>query len=437
MDDATSTTEPAEPHRYDITNENRQWSNFVWLALHQVLLRVGWIFKTESIIIPFFMDYIGGGPVLRGWLMVLNRLGFSLPPLLFARRLKLSPRKKLSTAWCSFGMAAPFALFALVWWSGWWRDESGAAYRWMPYLFLVGYGVFFCLTGMHQLSAYALQGKLIQHNWHGRLFMAGTIVGAPLAILAAQWLMPAWLATPETGFAGIFAVSAIAFLAAGFIALAPVESADDFSEPATSPWKKLTAVVTAYREDVNFRRVARIAALYSATFMMFPHYQALARQGSGFNLQSLLSWVCWQNAATAAFSLLLGPLADRLGNRAAMRLGVFGSMLPPLLAIYLAQQTRVEAARQFWIVFLLLGLTPVAMKLFVSYTLELSKREHHPLYVSAISTCLAAPVIIGSPLVGMLVRRFGCEPVFAVGAAALFIAGVLTFLLPEPRLNGR
>ena len=36
--------------------------NFFLLVLYQVTQRVGWIFKTESIIIPAFMDYIGGGP---------------------------------------------------------------------------------------------------------------------------------------------------------------------------------------------------------------------------------------------------------------------------------------------------------------------------------------------------------------------------------------
>ena len=40
--------------------------NFLWLTLHQVLMRVGWVFKTESIVMPFFMDAIGGGPVMRG-----------------------------------------------------------------------------------------------------------------------------------------------------------------------------------------------------------------------------------------------------------------------------------------------------------------------------------------------------------------------------------
>ena len=47
--------------------------------------------------IPAFLDYIGGTPWLRGFLPMLNRFGHSVPPILFARRLKVMPRKKMGT----------------------------------------------------------------------------------------------------------------------------------------------------------------------------------------------------------------------------------------------------------------------------------------------------------------------------------------------------
>ena len=40
--------------------------NFLLLALHQVVIRVGWIFKTESVIIPAFLDSIAGPGWVRG-----------------------------------------------------------------------------------------------------------------------------------------------------------------------------------------------------------------------------------------------------------------------------------------------------------------------------------------------------------------------------------
>jgi hypothetical protein len=61
--------------------------NLIVLALQQILIRVGWIFKTESIVMPAFIDAIGGTAMMRGCLPMLNRLGHSVPPVLFARRL--------------------------------------------------------------------------------------------------------------------------------------------------------------------------------------------------------------------------------------------------------------------------------------------------------------------------------------------------------------
>ncbi|MEN0111846.1 MAG: hypothetical protein AAF805_14090, partial [Planctomycetota bacterium] len=91
------------------------------------------------------------------------------------------------------------------------------------------------------------------------------------------------------------------------------------------------------------------------------------------------------------------------------------------------------AADWFWVVFLPLGFTPVTIKMLINYTLELVPRSEHPRYVSAIGMCLAIPVIVGSPLVGALVGALGCVPVFAMGAAVLGVAGLLTLSLAEPR----
>ena len=71
--------------------------NFFVMAAYQVVMRVGWIFKTESIIMPFVLDSLGGGGWLRGLLPVLNRFGQSVPPLMSAGLVKSLPQKKVLT----------------------------------------------------------------------------------------------------------------------------------------------------------------------------------------------------------------------------------------------------------------------------------------------------------------------------------------------------
>ena len=64
------------------------------MALYQVVLRCGWIFKTESIIMPAVLDSLGGGAWLRGFLPLFNRFGQSIPPLLASRAVTVAPKKK-------------------------------------------------------------------------------------------------------------------------------------------------------------------------------------------------------------------------------------------------------------------------------------------------------------------------------------------------------
>ena len=42
--------------------------NFSLIAVYQVVVRTGWIFKTESIIMPAVLDVLGGSAWLRGCL---------------------------------------------------------------------------------------------------------------------------------------------------------------------------------------------------------------------------------------------------------------------------------------------------------------------------------------------------------------------------------
>ncbi len=424
------------PCRATLENEP---GNFFWLALHQVLMRIGWIFKTESIIIPYFMDLVGGGPTLRGSLMVFNRLGFSLPPALFAHRLKQMSQKRWAVAAGTFGMALPFALLSAVWASGIWQNDEGKPAFWMPYFFLIVYGLFFAITGINQLAAHSINGKLIRAERRGRLFAAGVAVGAPLSIIAAWYLMPRWFALPNSGFTWLFLAPAIAFALASLTMFAVKEEDDSFDEASPPALQRLNDAWQIIVQPGPCHGVAIVALLYSTTFTLFPHYQALATDrakenlADSFDINLLLTWTITQHISVAVLSLLVGPIADRFGNRLAIKLLLFGSTLSPLTAITLSQLPADQMNDWFWLVFAPLGFTPVTIKMLINYTLEMVSREEHPKYISAIGICFALPVILGSTLVGWLIGQIGSVPVFALGASVLVLAGIKSFGLVEPR----
>ena len=61
--------------------------------------------------------------------------------------------------------------------------------------------------------------------------------------------------------------------------------------------------------------------------MLIPHYQALGRERLGLDGVNLMLWVVFQNVAAGIASVVMGPLADRFGNRFTLRIAIFGTII--------------------------------------------------------------------------------------------------------------
>jgi hypothetical protein len=420
----------------------RERRNTLWLEGYQIVVRVGWIFKTETIIMPAVLDAVVDSGLLRGLLPVLNRGGQSLPPLAFSAALARRPVKKWTLVRTTLAMAACFAVLAAVW-----APLQAARPDILAVVFLVIYAAFSSANGLTQLAAAALQGKLIAPGHRGRALVVSVAVGSVLAIVAALVLLGPWLREPD-GFPKIFGATAVFFALA---AVAPVfldEPADEVEprRPAGGrgwaggaighAWGGVADWRRTLTRDRTLLRLCLVAACFSAVLMLFPHYQAFARDRLGSGLTSLLTWVVVQNASTGAVSLVAGPLADRRGTRLVLVWLVALSSLTPLVVTALSLLPHATAVRWFWIVYVPLGLNPISLKIFTNYALELApRRVDHPRYVSIVGAALAAPFVI-SPLIGMAIDLVGFRPAFVIGAAAIAAGAVVAAGLPEPRQAG-
>jgi MFS family permease len=438
MGDDTTDLEPI-PSATDPTtaavDSARETRNTFWIECYQIAVRVGWIFKTETIIMPAVLDAVVDSGFLRGLLPVLNRGGQSVPPLVAAGMLARRPRKKWALVGTSLAMAGCFAVLAAAW-----GPLQATRPDLLAILFLVVYATFSSVVGVNQLVFAALQGKLISPGHRGRAMVVSVTVGSVLAIAAALALLGPWLERSD-GFPRIFAATAIFFAIA---AVAPVfldEPADAprrrASAAGRSPWAVLGNGLSTWRAtiagDRALVRLSLVAACFSAVLMMFPHYQAFARDRLGSGSGSLLTWVCTQNAATGLASLVAGPVSDRRGTRIVLVWLVALSALTPLVVTTLSLLPHATAVRWFWLVYVPLGLNPISLKLFTNYALELApSAAEHPRYVSIVGAALAAPFVL-SPLVGLAVDRLGFRGVFVVGAAVILAGAVIAARLPEPR----
>ncbi len=401
-------------------------ANFIRLALYQIWLRVGWIFKTESVIMPAFLDLIGGSGWLRGCLPMLNRFGQSIPPLLLSQRISNLSKKKYALAATTFGMGSAFLALSAIWYVT--KGEFSA----MPFVFLVIYAFFFIATGISQLLVNTLIGKLVHATTRGRLAAAGSIVGGTIAVLCAWFLLRNWLSADTGRFELVFGFTGVAFLFASFVSLTLREEKDTSHTPVERPILLLRSALRTVAHDSNFRRLMIVASMFGMCVVLTPHYQTLARERLNVDFRSLIPWVIAQHIGASLITVPMGWLADRLGNRIVLQLLMFLLCVTPVLGIVFSWSG--EAGRFLYpVVFFLLGLTPITVRFLTNYTLEVTDREKHPLYLSTLGLFISIPVIATSLVFGALVDIVGFETVFTVVLGFLLAGLVTTFRLDEPR----
>lgn len=401
--------------------------NILTLALHHVVLRIAWIFKTESVIMPAFLDAIAGAGWLRGCLPVLNRFGQSVPPMLFAERLRRTPRKKWPLLATALAMAGPFLILAGILFT-----VSEQRTWWLPAAFLALYALFYVATGLNALCFGTIQGKLVRPDRRGRLLSLSGLVGAGASIACAWFLLPYWLGPSGGGFGSVFAFTGIGFAVSGLLCAAvfePADPSDNFASPSDGRFQAAWKIV---RSHGDFSRLAPVAMMFVTMQLLFPHFQALGRERLGTGSIDLMYWVVAQNAGMGLFSLLIGATADRAGNRLALRLCIVTVMVTPVWALALAAGWVGGGKALFWTVFVLVGMTPVTFRTFINYTLEIAEHDRHPQYISTLKLCMAVP-FLASPFVGALVDWVGFDVVFLGVSAMIALSGLLTLRLPEPR----
>ena len=325
--------------------ESHQQRNLFLLAVHQIVFRLGWIFKTESVIMPAFLDQVAGAGWIRGCLPALSRLGQGIPPLFAANRVRAMRRKKRALAPLALLMGLPFLALSLTCFL-----DVGQKRAWTLALFLVLYFAFFVFYGLYLVSFGTVQGKLIRPTRRGYLILLSTFWGAIPATLVAIWLMPDWLNPSDPKWASVFAFVGVCFFLSGLIAFWFFEPGDDAAERPTQEPGSVADTLRVLRADANLRRLVLVAVLAGSGLMVIPHYQAWAGEQLGLSGVHLMLWVVTQNVAVAVFSLFIGPLADRRGYRFVLRPLIFGSAVAPAFAILLTRLPGDVGGGLFWLV---------------------------------------------------------------------------------------
>ena len=426
MDNLQQTTEQPVASADDVSPDGTTGTerrNAIALILHQVLYRVAWIFKTESVVMPAFLDSIASAGWVSGLLPPINRLGQSVTPLLLSGRLRDTPVKSSWLPRTTLLMGVPFVMLSgLMAWPG------AGTQQWMPGIFLCLYAMFFATAGTNQAVFNTVQGKLITANRRGRLLAIAGYVGSPLAILAVLCVMRPWVSRTPPLFGAIFLFTGCTFVTASFCARFLVEDPDR-TAPRVSRRQPLFESVQFLRNDHHLRRLCLLSGLVACAMVIFPFYQRLGRSLPGYESRMLMTWVICQNLGAALFSWIAGRIADSRGTRSALRTITAASVLSPVVPLVLREA---GTADWYWMTFVWLGTVPVTFRMKMNYVLELTEPRSHPIYISTVALS-TTPVILLAPLAGALVSRLGYALPFMLVAAAGVVAWIMTLFIDEPR----
>lgn len=410
--------EPVAPH---------ETHNLVVLALNQVLFRIGWMFKTETVIVPAFLDAVSGAGWMRGFLPVLNRLGQSIPQLFWVSRLRNIRKKKWAFAGVIVGMSIPFGILAIVN-----HFVTGNYPWWLAWLFLALYFLFFVFGGLNSLSFGTLQGKLIRPTRRGALLWIASFFGTIPAIAVTLWFMPGWLRQDPPAFDRIFAMVAVCMFFSALLVLLVKEPADKVGPKERKTKGTIREVIGVLRADANLRRLILVVILANSGMLLFPHYQAFGRELLGLGGGHLAIWVAVQSASVGCLSILVGRLADRRGYRITLQLLIIAGSVAPLLAIGIAFLPGLAGGRLFFLVYVAMGVAPLGIRATTNYTLEICEPDQYARYLSTVILVGAIPFLF-SPLIGLLIDLIGFCPVFLFVVILILCAAAFSFGLDEPR----
>ena len=403
------------------------------LVAFHVSLRCGWVFKVETVVMPAVLDVLSGAGWVRGCLPILNKAAQSFAPLLAADWLRHRPRKSRMLTGTAAAMSACFLLL-----SGLWLLRGMVPPPVLTAGFLAIYTAFFAASGLNLLAFNTTQGKLIPAIRRGRLLWLGGTIGSVAAVALAYLLMPGWLALPDgDGFLYFFLMTATGFAVASAMTFAVRErpTVAKHDGPDANRRGRLAGVPGLVRTNAAFRRAAIVAGLAVSGQILFPHYQWLGRQSPDIGPQSLMVWLLVQTLAVGVYSPVSGIVADRLGNRLALRTVIALSLIPPGLLVAFA--AGAIDMRWYAVVFVALGLIPVLAKTIFNYVLELVDEDEQPIAIAAIQFWLIVPSV-SAPFAGLLLDwsddpRRGLIVLAAVVMAAIGVSVVGSFSLVEPR----
>lgn len=399
---------------------------FVLGTANGILFNFGIVFFDPGTILPAFVSRLTVSGVAVGAVAVIAGGLNRLPQLIVANFMQTHRRKLIFYRVAALVRVVCWPAIALI------TYRYGAR---NPTLVLAGffacYSAFTIASGVSALAFFDIIGRTVPANRLGRFFSIRQIGGGSLAFLAGfavrGLLGDGGQADAVRGYALVFAWGSIP-VALALLAFCLIPEREGKAHDARTPLATyLRRAPDILRSDPNFRRFFWVQLLGGGAMIAFPFYAVYCRRVIGIPEAMIGTYVSATVLGRVASNLIWGPLSDRRGSLALLRLATAMGFLVPVLALVIALAPLPQGAAMwaFAVVFFLTGAAGAGGFIgATNYLVESSPELDRPLYLGVLNT-FGGVVTVLPLLGGIIVDYTSYEALFAVAlvpalAAALF-----------------
>ena len=377
-------------------------------------------FASFTTIVPLFVSQLTDSAILIGLAPAIHSIGWQLPQLFTANRIRRLSRYKPMTLAMTIHERLPFLGLALLAW--YLTDMKPTTALVLTFAMLVWQGLGGGYTGNVWQSMIA---KIIPISWRGSFFgmqMAAVNLLASGTAVAAGWILDSY--DSPIDFAICFALASVGMVISfGFLA-----STREEEHPAVIPsgtqshlWEDVKRILTT---DTIFQRFLTIRLIYQLGLVAFSFYAVYVFEELGVSATQ----VGFLTGMLIFTMVIINPIFGWLGDRKSHWLVLFFGTLAALSSTILAGW--VTLIPPWFGIFSLAGIANVvAWTTTMVLTLGFGKEAEQATYIG-LSNTLLAPATLASPfLAGWVIQSFGYPTMFRSSSAVFLIAAVLSLSL--------
>ena len=383
-------------------------------------------FVSVNMIMPVYVERIGGSAIAIGSVPVLWNMGMNLPQFFFSGIFKDKKQIKPTVVHWGFINRSMFLVIALFSFFILGRLNHSASV--MVLLLLIFMTAVSGCVGVP--TWYTLFSKTTPVKLKGRLQALRQFLGSLLGMLAGSLIIIilSSIAFPEN-FGTLFLICYFFMMISfGFLRRVKEPAAFMHASNDTLPIKRFIKAKSILKENKNFRNFLVSDALFLISITVFAFYAVYGIKK--FNLPTSFAgtFTIIQTGSMIAANIIFGITGDKFGHKLNLLFLSFSSMTSSLIAV-VAGNVYV-----FYLVFFFIAcVTTIQGISRLAFIVEICDEHERPFVISLMNT-ITAPTLLFGIISGVLISISSYETVFILNSLVAAAACLwIIFKLKEPR----